>query len=185
MNWGNCEATGRYGADTLGGASAYRCRVNGQQTLIWDESAVDNYSYPWRDNFCEARYFYVGQCPGGLGHQGQDIRPANCKQRMPGANRCEPYLHDVVAVRDGAVLRAPGQESIYIVANAPNERVRFRYLHMLPRQFDATGFVSRLDTMSSDVGSTLTSEPRSSSGSGSSGGGSSGGGFGGGGGSGF
>jgi uncharacterized membrane protein YgcG len=51
--------------------------------------------------------------------------------------------------------------------------------------FDATGFVSRLDTMSSDVGSTLTSEPRSSSGSGSSGGGSSGGGFGGGGGSGF
>jgi hypothetical protein len=110
--------------------------------LIWDESAAANYSYPWRDNFCETRYFYVGQCPGGLGHQGQDIRPANCKQRMAGANRCEPYLHDVVAVRDGAVLRAPGQESIYIVANAPNERIRFRYLHMLPRQFDANGFVS-------------------------------------------
>jgi hypothetical protein len=142
MNWGNCEATGRYGAGTLGGVSAYRCRVNGQQTLIWDESADANYSYPWRDNFCETRYFYVGQCPGGLGHQGQDIRPANCRQRMPGANRCEPYLHDVVAVRDGAVLRAPGQESIYIVANAPNERIRFRYLHMLPKQFDANGFVS-------------------------------------------
>jgi hypothetical protein len=142
MNWGNCEATGRSGAGMLGGVSAYRCRVNGQQTLIWDESAAANYSYPWRDNFCETRYFYVGQCPGGLGHQGQDIRPANCRQRMPGANRCEPYFHDVVAVRDGAVLRAPGQESIYIVANAPNERIRFRYLHMLPKQFDANGFVS-------------------------------------------
>jgi hypothetical protein len=141
MNWGNCEATGRYGAGKLDGVSAYRCRVSGQ-TLISDESAAANYSYPWRDNFCEHRNFYVGQCPGGLGHQGQDIRPASCKQRIQGANRCEPYLHDVVAVRDGAVLRAPRQEALYIVVNAPNERLRVRYLHMLPRQFDADGMLS-------------------------------------------
>jgi murein DD-endopeptidase MepM/ murein hydrolase activator NlpD len=141
MNWGNCEATGRYGLGRLGGIGAYRCRVNAQP-LISDESAADNYSYPWRDNFCETRHFYVGQCPGGLGHQGQDIRPASCKQRVQGANRCEPYLHDVVAVRDGAVLRAPGQEALYIVVNAPNERVRFRYLHMQPKQVDAAGMVS-------------------------------------------
>jgi hypothetical protein len=141
MNWGNCEATGRYGAGTLGGVRAYRCRVNGQM-LVLDESAAENYSYPWRDNFCETRYFYVGQCPGGLGHQGQDIRPASCKQRIEGANRCEPYLHDVVAVRDGAVLRAPSQDALYIVVNAPNERIRFRYLHMLPKQFNADGLVS-------------------------------------------
>src|SRR5499427_10373666 len=138
MNWGNCEGTGRSGAGMRG---AYRCRVNGQ-ILISDESAAENYSYPWRDNFCETRNFYVGQCPAGLGHQGQDIRPAFCKQRVPGANRCEPYLHDVVAVRDGAVLRAPNQEALYIVTNAANERIRFRYLHMLPRQFDADGMVS-------------------------------------------
>ncbi len=141
MNWGNCEATGRYGAGTLGGVRAYRCRVNGQM-LVLDESAPENYSYPWRDNFCETRNFYVGQCPGGLGHQGQDIRPAFCKQRIEGANRCEPYLHDVVAVRDGAVLRAPTQEALYIVVNAPNEHIRFRYLHMLPKQFNADGMVS-------------------------------------------
>jgi hypothetical protein len=61
---------------------------------------------------------------------------------MPGANRCEPYQHDVVAVRDGAVLRAPGQESIYIVANSTNERIRFRYLHMQPKQFDANDLLS-------------------------------------------
>ena len=141
MNWGNCEATGRSGAGTLSGVRAYRCRVNGQM-LVLDESAPENYSYPWRDNFCETRNFYVGQCPGGLGHQGQDIRPAFCRQRIEGANRCEPYLHDVVAVRDGAVLRAPTQEALYIVVNAPNERLRFRYLHMLPKQFNADGLVS-------------------------------------------
>jgi hypothetical protein len=141
MNWGNCEGTGRSGAGTRGGVGAYRCRVNGLP-LILDESAVENYSYPWRDNFCETRNFYVGQCPAGLGHQGQDIRPSFCKQRIQGANRCEPYLHDVVAVRDGAVLRAPSQEALYVVVNAPNERLRFRYLHMLPRQFDANGLVS-------------------------------------------
>src|SRR5258708_218316 len=50
MNWGNCEATGRSGAGTLGGVRAYRCRVNGQ-LLVLDESAPENYSYPWRDNF--------------------------------------------------------------------------------------------------------------------------------------
>lgn len=141
MNWGNCEATGRLGAGMRGKTAAYRCRVNGRP-LISDESATDNYSYPWRDNFCEHRYFHVGQCPGGLGHQGQDLRPAACRQRIEGANRCEPNLHDVVAVRDGKVLRAQGQEALYIVSNTPNERLRFRYLHMHPKRFDADGMVS-------------------------------------------
>ena len=35
-------------------------------------------AYPWRDNFCEARSFNVGQCASGFGHQGQDIRPVAC-----------------------------------------------------------------------------------------------------------
>jgi len=140
MNWGDCDGTGKYGAGFRDGVAAYRCRVNGE-TLVADEGAAENYSYPWRDNFCETRDFSVGQCPSGFGHQGQDIRPANCKH-APGATRCEPYLHDAVAVRDGMVLRAVNQQSIYIVVNAPNERIRFRYLHMLPRQLDADGYVS-------------------------------------------
>jgi murein DD-endopeptidase MepM/ murein hydrolase activator NlpD len=104
------------------------------------EWAPQNYAYPWRDNFCENRGFYVGQCPGGLGHQGQDIRPASCDQRGPGG-RCEPYHHEVVAARDGIVMRAPGQMALYVVVNAQNERIRFRYLHMLPKQLDADGMV--------------------------------------------
>jgi hypothetical protein len=141
MSWGDCDATGRLGAGMPGRTAAYSCRDNGQP-LIRDESASENYSYPWRDNFCEHRFFNVGQCPGGFGHQGQDIRPAACVQRVSGASRCEPYRHDVVAVRDGVVLRAVGREGLVIVVNTPDERIRFRYLHMLPGQLDADGMVS-------------------------------------------
>jgi hypothetical protein len=125
----------------VGRTPAYRCRIGGAM-LFNDESAGTNYSYPWRDNFCEHRYFYVGECPGGLGHQGQDIRPTSCKQRIEGAHRCVPYQHDVVAVRDGMVLRAPGQMPVYLFVNAPDEHIRFRYLHMFPRRLDDEGVVS-------------------------------------------
>lgn len=150
MNYGSCDATGRLSAGTVGGVAAYRCRVNGSQTLVWNEAAADNYSYPWRDNFCEHRWFYVGQCPGGVGHQGQDIRPASCKQRE-NANRCQPYQHDVVAVRDGMLLRFPGQMAVYLVVNAQNERVRFRYLHMFPKFLDQDGVLAGRVVKEGDV----------------------------------
>ncbi len=54
-----------------------------------------------------------------------------------------------------------------------------------PSRFNSRGFVSHMSDMVSRTGSTMTSAPRSSGGSGFSGGGSSGGGFGGGGGRGF
>ena len=121
----------------LGDAPAFA----NSQVFHGREADPTNYTYPWRDNFCERRYFYVGQCPGGLGHQGQDIRPASCRQQVPGA-RCELYQHDVVAVRDGMIMRAPGQQAVYVAFNAPNERVRVRYLHMLPQQLDLDGILS-------------------------------------------
>jgi hypothetical protein len=138
-HWGDCDQTGRVSLGALGKTALYRCRVN-DQLLVADESV--NYAYPWRDNFCEHRYFFVGDCPSGLGHQGQDIRPSSCTQRIEGANRCEPYQHDVVAARDGIVLRAPGEIALYIVTNTVNERVRFRYLHMLPKYLDQDRMVS-------------------------------------------
>jgi hypothetical protein len=139
MHWGDCDQTGRVSLGMLGKTALYRCRVNGQ-LLIADESV--NYAYPWRDNFCEHRYFYVGECPAGLGHQGQDIRPSSCTQRIEGANRCEPYQHDVVAARGGIVLRAPGDIALHIVSNTANERVRFRYLHMFPKHLDQDGILN-------------------------------------------
>jgi hypothetical protein len=140
MNWGDCDHTGRSSASAAKGAPYY-CRVNGKP-LVFDESVSENRAYPWRDNFCEHRSFLVGQCPGGHGHQGQDIRPATCKLRNEGGDRCLPYQDDVVAVRDGMILRAPGRELTYLFVNAQGEHIRFRYLHMNPKKLDADGVLS-------------------------------------------
>jgi hypothetical protein len=140
MNLGDCDATGRVSVGMVGNVPSYRCRIGGQ-ILLKDEAAPGNYAYPWRDNFCEHRYFDVGECPGGFGHQGQDIRPSSCKQRFVGGG-CEPYQHDVVAVRDGMVLRSSGQMPVYLFVNAPDEHIRFRYLHMFPKQLDQDGVLS-------------------------------------------
>ena len=95
---------------------------------------------PWRDNFCERRGFPVGQCPAGIGHQGQDIRPGPCKP-PPGMERCTHH-GDIVAVRDGVILRSPRQEAAYLFVNSANEHIRFRYLHMNPRKMDADNLLS-------------------------------------------
>jgi murein DD-endopeptidase MepM/ murein hydrolase activator NlpD len=131
MNWGNCDLTGRIG---LGGR---------------DKSK--NYAYPWRDNFCEHRDYYVGQCPSGLGHQGQDIRPGFCMEHVEGAGRCDPYQEDVVAVADGVVMRSPGDRSLYLVVDKPGEHIRFRYLHMNPQMLDAAGMVSGREVTEGEV----------------------------------
>ena len=139
-SWGNCDLTGRTRSVSRKDAT-YSCRVN-DRTLIFDEAAPRNYSYPWRDNFCEHRHFFVGQCPGGHGHQGQDIRPGRCTLYNTGSDRCQPYQHDVVAVRDGVILRARRQEAVYLFVNTANAHLRVRYMHMNPRQLDADGILS-------------------------------------------
>ncbi len=139
MNWGDCDFTGRIALGGRGRDAAYRCKVNSIR-LVNDE--LKNYAYPWRDNFCEHRYFEVSQCPSGLGHQGEDIRPTSCLQRDTDSERCQPYQDNVVAVHDGAVLRTAGDEALYLVVNAPGEHLRFRYLHMNPQLLDAAGMVS-------------------------------------------
>jgi murein DD-endopeptidase MepM/ murein hydrolase activator NlpD len=140
MNWGDCDQTGRT-PRPRGKDAPYRCRVN-LKPLVFNEGAPDNYAYPWRDNFCEHRHFYVGQCPAGQGHQGQDIRPSDCKYRNEGADRCEPYRHDVVAAREGMILRETWQEAVSLFVNTPGERIRFRYLHMNPGLLNADGVTS-------------------------------------------
>ena len=139
-NWGNCDFTGRSGFVAKKDAP-YRCTVN-DRPLIFDEAAPRNYSYPWRDNFCEHRHFYVGQCPGGHGHQGQDIRPSFCALYNSGADRCLPYHHNVVAVHDGMILRAPKWEATFLFINTANSHIRVRYMHMNPHQLDAAGILS-------------------------------------------
>jgi murein DD-endopeptidase MepM/ murein hydrolase activator NlpD len=100
-----------------------------------DFLAVQAATVPWRDNFCERRGFSVSQCPAGIGHQGQDVRPLICHP-APNSDRCDPP-GDVVAARGGVILRSPRQEAAYLFVNSANEHIRFRYLHMSPRKMDA------------------------------------------------
>lgn len=139
MNWGDCYLKGRYPRPHDKG-DAYHCKLNDKK-LVFDESATENYSYPWQDNFCETRDFQAGQCPGGFGHQGQDIRPATCSLRNGEADRCVPDRYGAVAVRDGVVIRAPKQQAMLVLVNSRTEHVRFRYMHMSPERLDADGML--------------------------------------------
>jgi len=99
-------------------------------------------SYPWQDNFCEARSFGVGQCASGFGHQGQDIRPARCPPHDEGPDHCDPQKQTVVAVRDAVLIRAPKQQAATLQVNTRNEHIRFRYMHMNPVTMDAEGILN-------------------------------------------
>ena len=140
MPWGDCYHTGTVGRMGRKG-TPYHCKLN-DKPLIFDESAAENFTYPWRDNFCELREFLVGQCPGGYGHQGEDIRPANCVLNNPEADRCLPYQHTGAAVQDGTIRRLAGNLGAYIVVNTANEHARFRYLHMNPKFMDEAGLLN-------------------------------------------
>jgi murein DD-endopeptidase MepM/ murein hydrolase activator NlpD len=75
-----------------------------------------NYAYPWHDNFCETRDWDMPLCPGGQGHQGQDIRPSTCQKGV----------HTTVAVTDGTITSI-GSYTVYLTAA---DGTRFDYLHM-------------------------------------------------------
>ena len=107
-----------------------------------DEPPGGPTSYPWQDNFCEARSFGVGQCASGFGHQGQDIRPAACPPHSDGSDRCEPNQHAIVAVRDGVLIRSLKQQAATLQVNSRTEHVRFRYMHMNPAAMDADGILN-------------------------------------------
>ena len=139
MNWGDCYLKGRFPRPHDKG-DAYRCKLNDKK-LVFDESAAENYSYPWQDNFCETRDFQAGQCPGGFGHQGQDIRPATCALKNDEADRCVPDRYAAVAVRDAVTVRSPKQQALLLLVNSRTEHVRFRYMHMSPERLDADGMV--------------------------------------------
>jgi hypothetical protein len=107
-----------------------------------DELAGGPTSYPWQDNFCEARSFGVGQCSSGFGHQGQDIRPAPCPAQEEGLEHCDPKRQAVVAVRDAVLIRSPKQQAATLQVNTRTEHIRFRYMHMNPNDMDADGILN-------------------------------------------
>ena len=77
---------------------------------------IENFSYPWHDNYCETRTWTMPLCPSGTGHQGQDVRTSDCK----------PDIHTTVAVDDGTITSI-GSFSVYLTRA---DGTRFDYLHM-------------------------------------------------------
>jgi len=74
-----------------------------------------NYDYPWRDNYCETRTWKMPLCPSGLGHQGQDVRPATCENKK----------YWIVASAAGVVSHI-GSYTVYVTTPTGQ---RFDYLH--------------------------------------------------------
>lgn len=75
-----------------------------------------NYRYPWRDNFCEARPHSTPMCPSGQGHQGQDIRPMDPRDKT----------HWAVAAEDGQIVYIGS----YMVTLRGVSGTEYRYLHL-------------------------------------------------------
>jgi hypothetical protein len=116
--------------------------VHSQKRRSSDKLDLPNSEYPWRDNFCEARSFSVGQCANGYGHQGEDVRPGACPVRVEGGSGCDPKQQPVFAVRDGVVIRSLKQQAATLQINTRTEHIRFRYMHMNPSAMDADGLVN-------------------------------------------
>lgn len=99
-------------------------------------------AYPWRDNFCESRSFEVWQCSGGYGHQGEDIRAADCLSPSNGREPCDPKQRGVIAVRDAVVIRTSKDQAATLEVNSRTEHIRFRYMHMNPQALNADGVLN-------------------------------------------
>jgi murein DD-endopeptidase MepM/ murein hydrolase activator NlpD len=107
-----------------------------------DKSDRPSSTFPWRDNFCEARSFGVGQCASGFGHQGEDLRAGACLAHSYAGSACDPKQQPIFAVRDGIVIRSWRQQAATLQINTRNEHIRFRYMHMNPATMDADGVLS-------------------------------------------
>ena len=141
MNLGDCTAAPGDSKTLRRHGAPFRC-TSGKQLTETDMPRGGQNMYPWRDIFCESRAFYVGQCPSGFGHQGQDIVPVGCALTRRDGEDCDRGHHRVVAVHDGLVLRAQRDEGLVIAVNAPGQHLRFRYLHMNPKALDEDRFFS-------------------------------------------
>ncbi|MBV8925738.1 MAG: peptidoglycan DD-metalloendopeptidase family protein, partial [Bradyrhizobium sp.] len=122
--------------------------IHSQKRRSNDRVDAPDAAYPWRDNFCEARSFSVGQCATGVGHQGEDIRPGACRTHVEGG--CNSRQQPILAVRDGVVIRSPNQQAATLQINTRNEHIRFRYMHMNPSAMDADGLLNGREVAEGD-----------------------------------
>ena len=97
----------------------------GPKPLTWNQKHSSNFSYPWRDNFCETRgkLSQVEElCPAKRGvHQGQDIRAASATKNKYWA----------VATFNGKISKDnPLGSCSTMDVKSSNQSQFFRYLHL-------------------------------------------------------
>lgn len=101
-----------------------------------NQCAPENYSYPWRDNFCEGRSGTDREslnCPSRAIHQGVDIRGGNGGDQSSACYRMawggQKGLVPVVAAEEGRIeySRLPYK---YVVLLVTDEGRIYRYLHL-------------------------------------------------------
>lgn len=122
-------------------------RPGGQHGGSGGQCAASNYSYPWRDNYCEKRSWDMKLCPDGKGHQGQDIRPSTCNKNFYWA----------VAAEDGIISNI----GKYSVTLQSKNGVIYRYLHLemtdlAVTELDKIAEGQRIGKVSNFFGSTST-----------------------------
>jgi hypothetical protein len=116
----------------------YRCKQNPTKILEKRESHPENYTYPWRDTYCEVRNDNNRNPPDCEepigGHEGQDIRAHEC---IPNGQRCKIDLFDVVAVTRGKAFWTE-KNHIRLVAE-DGTGLYYMYLHMSPAALQSAG----------------------------------------------
>ncbi len=117
----------------------YQCRQNPGKALEPREDNMENYAYPWRDNYCEQRddtRRKPKDCPAReRAHEGQDIRPRECRYD---GTRCKINLFDVVAVTKGSALWKSDSNNVKYIAD-DDTGVYYVYLHMDPDSLKRAG----------------------------------------------
>ena len=73
-----------------------------------------------RDTYCETRTWEMPLCPGGTGHQGQDIRPPTCKNNT----------WEAVAVVAGTITKVTSNTTVQLKGADGTD---YFYLHMYPQ----------------------------------------------------
>jgi murein DD-endopeptidase MepM/ murein hydrolase activator NlpD len=73
-----------------------------------------------RDTYCEVRNWSMPMCPGGSGHQGQDIRPPTCKDNA----------WEAVAVVDGIITEVTANTTVRLHGADGTD---YFYLHLHPQ----------------------------------------------------
>ncbi|MEP1496345.1 MAG: M23 family metallopeptidase [Paracoccaceae bacterium] len=96
-------------------ANSHAFSVGGAKGPEGDSCDASNYSFPWRDNFCELRRSDQPLCGAG-GHTGQDLRPATC----------EKSVHWAVAATDGVIAHV----GRFAVTVQSSDGALHRYVHL-------------------------------------------------------